>query len=66
MTIFPDREIDLDSYSVVRLDRNQHGGGVTIYISLLFTYNIFFSGNSSFECITVLLTINFVSFVPVF
>jgi len=44
-------EICIPGFDIVRLDRNRHGGGVIIYVSSLFIYNILFTGDSSFECI---------------
>ena len=46
----------------MRLDRNQHGGGVILYVSSLFTYNIMFTGDSSFECIITSLKLNSCNF----
>jgi len=54
-----DSEICIPVFDIVRLDRNRHGGGVIIYVSSLFTYNILFTGDSSFECITTSLKLDY-------
>jgi len=56
--MFPTAEICIPVFDIVRLDRNRHGGGVIIYVSSLFTYNILFTGDSSFECITTSLKLD--------
>ena len=44
-------EISIPSYSVFRLDRNRHGGGVLIYVKAVFTCSFLFKGTTNFECI---------------
>ena len=46
-----DSEITIQGYSIIRLDRNRHGGGVMLYINNLFTHSLLFKGTDSFECI---------------
>ena len=48
-----DSEIAIQGYSITRLDRNRHGGGVLFYINNLFTYSLVFKGSDSFECIVL-------------
>ena len=50
-----DSEISIQGYSIIRLDRSRHGGGILIYVSSLFSYSILFKGSIDFECITLLL-----------
>ena len=44
-----DNEMSLPNYSVVRLDRNRHGGGIVMYIKNTFTYSIVLLGPSDLE-----------------
>ena len=46
-----DSEIAIQGYSIIRLDRNRHGGGVLFYINNLFSYSLVFKGTDYFECI---------------
>jgi len=46
-------ELHIPGNSIVKLDRSQHGGGVLMYISDLFTHNTIFVGSHNFECIIV-------------
>ena len=46
-----DNEISLPNYSVVRLDRNRHGGGIVMYIKNTFTYSNVLLGPSDLELI---------------
>ena len=48
-----DSELQVDSYMITRLDRNRHGGGVTLFISNALLYKVIFVGNNFFECIIV-------------
>lgn len=48
-----DCEISIQGYSVFRLDRSRHGGGVLIYVKSLFTCSILFKGTTEFECIVI-------------
>ena len=59
-------EICIPGFDIVRFDRNRHGGGVIIYVSSLFTYNILFTGDPSFECIITSLKLNSCNFVFVY
>ena len=52
-TAILDSEIAIQGYSIIRLDRNRHGGGVLLYVSNLFTYSLVFKGTDSFECIVL-------------
>ena len=38
--LIDDKEIALENYSVVRKDRNRHGGGVALYVTDRLTYKI--------------------------
>ena len=46
-------ELKISGFNLLRLDRNQHGGGVVLYIKDIFSHNIIFLGNCTFECIVV-------------
>ena len=48
-----DSEISIQNYSLCRLDRSRHGGGVLIYVNNLFNYSIMFKGALHFECLIV-------------
>ena len=48
-TDISDLEISIQGYSVIRLDRNRHGGGVLIYFKSMFTYSLVFKGTTDFE-----------------
>ena len=55
-------EICIPGYEIMRLDRIRHGGGVLIDVSSLFSYNILFTGDSSFECIIISLKLDSCNF----
>ena len=44
-------EICIDGYDIVRLDRNRQGGGVLIFVSKAFSYNLVHSGSPELELI---------------
>ena len=46
-------EVAISNYSLVRLDRHRHGGGVAIYIHNCFQYNIVLSGPADLELVVV-------------
>ena len=48
----------IPNYSVVRLDRNRHGGGVLVYVHSSITYNVLLCGHANLELIVVSLLIN--------
>ena len=48
-----DGEISLPNYSVVRLDRNQHGGGIVLYIKDTLSFSVVSAGPESLEIIFV-------------
>ena len=48
-----DLEISLQGYSVIRLDRCRHGGGVLMYIKSVFTSCLLYKGTTVFEFIVV-------------
>ena len=48
-----DNELSINSYRIIRLDRNRHGGGVALFISSNLSHKVIYLGNGSFECITV-------------
>ena len=50
-TEISDSEISIQGYSVIRLDRNRHGGGVLIYVKSMFTYSLVFKGTTDLELI---------------
>ena len=52
-TEISDSEISIQGYSVIRLDRNRHGGGVLIYVKYMFTYSLVFKGTDDLELIVV-------------
>ena len=51
-----DSEISIQGYSVIRLDRSRHGGGVLIYVNCLFSYSVLFKGATDFECMVLSLS----------
>ena len=55
-TDIDDSEISIQGYSVIRLDRSRHGGGVLIYVNCLFFYSLLFKGAADFECIVLSLS----------
>ena len=46
-------EICIDGYDIVRLDRNRQGGGVLIFVSKAFSYNLVHSGSPELELIVL-------------
>ena len=48
-----DFELSVQGYSIVRLDRSRHGGGVLIYVQDLFTCSPLFKGTPDLECLIV-------------
>ena len=46
-----DSEIYIQGYSLCRLDRSRHGGGVLFYLKSMFTYSVLFKGSTEFECL---------------
>ncbi len=48
-----DNELCIDEYSIIRLDRNRHGGGVALYIDYMLRHKIIYLGNVNFECVIV-------------
>ena len=52
-TEISDSEISIQGYSVIRLDRNRHGGGVLIYVKSMFTYSLVFKGTADLELVVV-------------
>ena len=51
-----DTEISIPNYSIVRLDRNRHGGGVAMYIRSSVSYNVILYGSAGLEVIVVSLS----------
>lgn len=51
-----DTEISIPNYSIVRLDRNRHGGGVAMYIKNSLLYNAVLYGSAGLEVIVVSLS----------
>ena len=50
-TDISDSEISIQGYSIIRSDRNRHGGGVLIYLQSMFTYSLLFKGTADLELI---------------
>lgn len=48
-----DKEIRIQGYSLCRLDRTRHGGGVLIFVKCLFTFSVIFKGSHEFECLAL-------------
>ena len=48
-----DEEISISGYSIVRLDRNRHGGGILIYIRSSLSFHITLTGPSGLELVFV-------------
>ena len=46
-------ELYIDGYTVVRLDRNRHGGGVLFFIKSVYSYNIIYNGSPDLELLIV-------------
>ena len=40
-------------YSLFRLDRTRHGGGVLIFVKSLFTVSVIFEDTPEFECLAL-------------
>ena len=53
-----DTEVSIPNYSILRLDRNRHGGGVALYICNKVLYNVLLCGPAGLELIVVSLTAN--------
>ena len=51
-----DTEISIPNYSIIRLDRNRHGGGVALYIRNCVSYNTVLYGSTGLEVIVVSLS----------
>ena len=51
-----DMEISIPNYSIVRLDRNRHGGGVAMYIRNSVSYNVVLYGSAGLEVLVVSLS----------
>ena len=50
-----DNEVLVPNYSIVRLDRNRHGGGVAMYIHNSVGYNVLLCGPAGLELLVVAL-----------
>ena len=48
-----DAEICIQGYSLFRLDRTRHGGGVLIFVKSLFIVSVIFEGTPEFECLAL-------------
>ena len=48
-----DAEIFIQGYSLCRLDRTRHGGGVLIFVKSSFTVSVIFKGSPEFECLAL-------------
>ena len=46
-------ELKISGFNLLRLDRNRHRGGIVLYIKDIFSHNIIYLGNCTFECIVV-------------
>ncbi len=46
-------EVCIPNYSIIRHDRNRHGGGVVIYIQNSIRYNVLMSGPANLELLIV-------------
>ena len=63
------KEISIQNYSLVRLDRHRHGGGVAIYVNNCFTFKVLLSGPCGLELIVLSLSLsnsNFMVCIGVF
>ena len=49
-------EISIPNYSIARLDRNRHSGGVAMYIRNSVSYNVVLYGSAGLEVIVVSLS----------
>ena len=48
-----DMEISIPNYSIVRLDRNRHGGGVAMYIRNSVSYHVVLYSSAGLEVIVI-------------
>ena len=48
-----DSEISIQGFSIIRLDRCRHGGGVLMYVKTVFTCSLLFKGTTDFEFIVI-------------
>lgn len=48
-----DSEVSIQGYSLCRLDRSRHNGGILIFVKSLFTYSLLFNGSVDFECLVM-------------
>ena len=48
-----DSEICVQGYSIYRVDRNRHGGGVVIYVNDMFTCSVLYKGSPEFELLVI-------------
>ena len=53
-----DREVSIPNYTIVRLDRNRHGGGVAMYIQDSVAYNVILCSPTGLELLIVSLLRN--------
>ena len=53
MTCITNSEIYIPNYSIVRCDRNRHGGGVIIYCLSSYPLNIIYKGSDELELLIV-------------
>ena len=49
--VISDSEISVQGYTIVRLDRTRHGGGLLIYVNNSFIFSTLYLGTAAFECI---------------
>ena len=56
-----DKEVSLPGYSITRLDRNRHGGGILIYIKCNLSFRVVLSGPSDLELIFVSVQLSCIS-----
>ena len=61
-----DSEVSIPNYSIVRLDRCRHGGGVALFIHNSVLYNVILSDPTGLELIVSLSRINFKLYLGVF
>ena len=48
-----DSELHIPNYSIVRQDRNRHGGGVAIYVNNALSFKVLLCGSSDLELIVI-------------
>jgi len=48
-----DSELHIPNYSIVRQDRNRHGGGVAIYVNNALSFKVLLCGPSDLELIVI-------------